>query len=525
MVNIEPIKVKPDCLDGNNIIFTSEIRNFIRNGNLEALKYQHINCSNNINYSSYFRPINFAILAEQPRIVDYYCQETSIVKSNEDLVDCNRRSLEKHPVVNYCLNPTNKLSLISPILQNSYSKEPIYTTFISSLAEIINRSPTMIKDLLIFFAAASTHAKINIQVIKNMKEHIPTLKQGLMQGLRTYSGEEQKTYITLLNEEDVYTFLLHEITHYSLSILFNQVYPNPYHYNDEIRKNLFSQAVRKTFVNIQDHLKNAYNYNITISEEESNFAIAEKINHLIEGFGYPTFFDFHYRSLNLSDKLSKLGTNSIQVGVGFGDLGLIKLSLLNNEPLDGNFLLEVIAQNNETNLFNWILENDINFDINYINIEGKTAIDYTSDPNLIKLMIQAGAKVYPSIYKDTCEHIIMPNIDDVANKIREEIPLDLKSIRQILSFAYGYDESQQDSEFIAFVIQTLSSKKYFNPNIVEIIQPIIEYWDESIKPAIYEYHQNNSLINPYLPLLKLYDVNEDLNIIENYHIAKQAIYS
>ncbi len=115
-----------------------------------------------------------------------------------------------------------------------------------------------------------------------------------------------------------------------------------------------------------------------------------------------------------------------------------------------------------------------------------TALDYASDVQIVKTLILGGAIAYPPNFLPICS--IDPKYQD-KGKDSKIITEQLDALEKLLMFyIQDYKSYNEDEEFIVRLPQIIASGLY-KGKIVEILEPLVEYWQENISPAAVAYHE------------------------------------
>lgn len=326
------------------------------------------------------------------------------------------------------------------------------------------------------------------------------------------------------NYEVDYTILFHELTHALVSKYFKND-ANPYQ-NSKINdfwdylgyeigkdKEAFEKATIKVLQNVLSVLKDKFGFDFTFSSEDKSTIMGAEVaillmsNAINKNNIYNFIEYFNKYNLDITSQYDWLSFVDVFHYVFISeDIDAVKILLKNTSVKisDNALILSVIM--NKKHIFEWILNQDIEFDINYSTSEGKTALNFAKDPEIIKLLFEMGANPYDPInYQDTC--IQRARLSPEMQNLQKVI----KIILMPFTPAYSEFSSQNfttitktkaDAELVARFVQILADVDNLTPKIKQIIEPYQQYWDEFIDPKLQKFFAQADDARDYcLPLI------------------------
>lgn len=368
--------------------------------------------------------------------------------------DKNELELLKHPLIDYSPNPYYGPSVIESILSITYST--IFTTeeINKDLMQMIEYSP-ILKDVL-SVAAKINHSSNNdnsfwIALIgEDMNEYNPTLDAA-----GGYHPIFNKLIATSENLELNYGIIIHELSHMLAERLYEN---NNLPYND-IDKNEYDVALKNTLLNIGTLIKQKFNLYLMLENENNSYSMGKTLATIF----FPQYLDknnseyyislLKKHNLDINDKLPWLGEeSSLEFALSYYNFELADALIEHGAYIDQD-MLSRLNEHDDEELLNWIAENQL-------------TIDYTEN----------------NLSNEFTDHQISLQEDT--------LPL-LEALNCLLKFYYHeYDQNEEPSESFVAMPEIIASGLY-QGDIIEVLEPQLEYWQRYITPKIEEYLYND----------------------------------
>lgn len=406
-------------------------------------------------------------------------------ETNVALREQNHLNLMQHPLINYSPNLFYKNYLFESLISVCYSiifnKKDVEEFLLNLMAQSY-----FIEDILSVVGSSilsNSDEPFSIALLgENIEEYDPTLDKNSGGGYNTLSNRILVTNENLeLNKE----FIIHELSHKAIDLIFDNG-ADPY--SNSNSKDQYHLAIKNTLLNIKEFIKQDFGLDINFENQDDTWQMGKVLSTIL----FPQYLStqnigefisfFKEYNLNINKKFSWLG-GALPIGIF---LQTLKFDLADELIANGAVIPELknsLALSLDMDLLDWILENFSEVDINLKDQEGMTALDYAQDSQIIAKLISLGAIAYPTSYELIClaDYEYPENEEDIdANN-------QLYALEKLLNFYnQGYDQSDEDAEFIVRLPQIITAGLYEGP-IVEIFKPVAEYWHEVISPAAESY--------------------------------------
>lgn len=418
--------------------------------------------------------------------------EEFATEENIALREDNHREMMNLPLINYSPNLSYGFSPIEILFSISYSKVFNASEIEYELSSLLDNS--LIKDVLSVIAASvpvSADKGLSVLFIgNNMREYDPTYssKTG-----GYYNHILNRLVVTNKDSEINVGFIAHEFSHKAIDLAFGN---NSTPYNNGFQKDKYRLAIKNTLLNIQSFIKKDFGLDIQFENQDDTWQMGKTLSSML----YPEYLDeegvlnlislFKQNNLNMNTKYSWLGDSSL-LGAVLQTLNTDLGDLLIANGASVPYLKSGILMAIDMGLLSWFLENAPEININYVDQEGMTALDYAEDPEIISELISLGGIGYPLNYDPICPADYKDPEDEYI-----EVNIQLLAIEKFLMFYNQYDSSEEDVEFVVRLPQIISEGLYKGP-IIEIFEPLAEYWQEEVSPAMQSYIAEHTAIGSY----------------------------
>ncbi len=513
--------------------------------------------------------INAAMKGEQ------YEEEIEIIKANKnDKEEFHSNIKAQYNLYNQCPTKDVELSVIDRFMVHAYfkvnDKMPHIKYNLATNLHKIASSNKILYDVLLYGAYSSfmealpfnpfeVHSSIFYEERGLLTEHlenfIPVYERPMEivfsgESLGEYSFKSDATTKTMgyftpsynrvifRSEDDNYKidyeWLFHELTHALIGRLFSNDF-NPYEsckindfwdlfgYETSKDRAVFEKATIKVLQNVLTVLKDKFAFDFSFSREDESTVMGGELANLLMSnainkhsiYQFIEYFNKH--NLDITSQYKWLFLNGAFNHVFVTkNIDVLEILLKNTSVKisDNALILSVIM--NKKHIFEWILNQDIEFDINYFTSEGKTALNLAKDPEIIKLLFEMGANPYnPIHYQDTCierNNRISPEMQ----KLHEAIKIILMPFTSAYSEFSSQDfttitKTKADSELIARFVQILADVDNLTPEIKQIVEPYQQYWNEFIDLKLQKFFaQVNDARDYCLPLLDATNLYEQI---------------
>jgi hypothetical protein len=305
--------------------------------------------------------------------------------------------------------------------------------------------------------------------------------------------------------------MIHELAHKAMDIVFKNG-SDPY--NSAVTKEKYHNAIKNTLLNIQAFIKQDFGLDIIFKNENDTWQMGKTLSTIL----FPQYLDeeniqnfisaLQQYNLNINDEFSWLNDGCTPLGLMLGTLRFGLASALFEagasippETIHKAAIFSPKYAEGSLNILNWVLENAKEININYRDQLGMTALDYTENPQMIKVLISVGAIAYPPNYQPVCSIDIDKN---ESITVEEE---ELSALETLLNFYnqdQAYGQSEEDAEFIVRLPQIIAGGLY-KGKIVEVLEPLAEYWQEVISPAVVVYQEQYDISENCLATLDYVD--------------------
>lgn len=300
-----------------------------------------------------------------------------------------------YPISNYSSNIKLGFSIVDQLKSCSYSNSINKTIFTREINKLIDIDSPVLIEVLYTSAIKASNQDLKIDLLDKISNYYPEIKQGI-DGVCKDWGSLVLVSNNNTDSMNTNTFV-HELTHATMLTVLSKLKATPYKSFDKKGEELFDQALRSTLLNVKNYLNNNCQMNIYCDEQNSTFDIGSKLvkalspdNKVIEGErAVQELIDIVG---NINAKFLDSQT-ILQSAVRFNKDDIIKFLLLNGAEIKGSGLLNYIIQLNKTELLEWIIDNQINIDVNEtLDCDNNTSIiAHTPYLKMIKLLLKAGA--------------------------------------------------------------------------------------------------------------------------------------
>lgn len=414
-------------------------------------------------------------------------------EENISLREDNHREMMNHPLANYSPNLSYGLSPIEMLLSVSYSKIFNASKIEYELSSLLGNS--LIKDVLSVIAGSvpvSADKDPSVLFIgDDIREYDPT-QSSKIGGY--YSHLLNRLVVTNEDSEINLGFIAHEFSHKAIDLACGG---DSTPYNNDFKKDKYHLAIKNTLLNIQSFIKKDFGLDIKFENQDDTWQMGKDLSSML----FPEYLDeegmlnlihvFKQANLDFNAHYSWLDGYSV-IGnlLSHFKFDLADLLIANGVLLPAIRFSEVMTVHMD--LLNWLLENAPELDINYVDQEGITALDYAKDPEIISELISLGAVAYPPNYNPLCPADYKDPKDDEDSEINER----LLAIKKFLMLYHQYNSSGEDAEFIVRLPQIIAEDLYKGP-IVDIFEPLAEYWQEEVSPAMQSYIAEHIVMDYY----------------------------
>lgn len=428
--------------------------------------------------------------AEYKELYLKYDDATNPLATEENIALREKTSLEllKHPLIDYC--PSDRSSIIESLLAVSYSKIITKAEVITKLTPLLNKSP-IIDNILSVMAISTTINQVKPFSIALIDEKME-IYDPVMGDCGGYNNDIINR-IVVTNEDAKLNleFIIHELAHKTMYKLFdNDAKP----YNNESSKEKYHSAIKNTLLNIQNFIQQDFGLEIKFEDQNDTWKMGKTLStmlfpqYLADNGSQEFISSLKKYNLNIDDKFSWLdGYTPLGVALSTQRFELAS-SLVKAGATIRPDMIHKAAEVNSSEILNWILENQSTIDINHKDCEGLTALDYASDPQIIKTLISAVAIAYPPNFEPICD------IDPKCQDTEEDsiiITEQLHALEKLLNFYnQNYVQSDEDAEFIVRLPQIIAGGLY-KSKIIDVLEPQAEYWQEIVSPVAELYQEQH----------------------------------
>ena len=434
--------------------------------------------------SSLFRTVKY-----QELYFKYYHANNPLA-TEENIALREKTSLEllKHPLIDYC--PSDSSSIIENLLAMSYSKIITKEEIITKLTPLLNKSP-IIDNILSVMAISTTINQVNPFSIALIDEKMESYDPVMGDCGGYHDSILNRIVVTNKDDKLNLEVIIHELAHKTMDEVFdNSCEP----YNNESSEAKYHQVIKNTLLNIQQFIQQDFGLEIKFEDQNDTWKMGETLRTML----FPQYSadkgiqEFIYSlkkyNLNIDDKLSWLdGCRPLGVALGYLEFELADALVAAGATIPPTTLHSAAMYDN-SEIMNWFLENQPTIDANHKNCEGLTALDYASDPQIIRTLISAGAIAYPPNFEPICD------IDPKCQDTEEDSIIITEQLHalEILLRSYNQDniQSYEDSEFIVILPQIIAGDLY-KGKIIDMLEPQAEYWQEIVSPATKLYQEQH----------------------------------
>ena len=416
----------------------------------------------------------------------------------------NYLELMRYPLLDYCSNPDHGFNILKNLASVSYSTIFNRNTFATTFTMAINTSPILAE--LFSTVATSTNVAtdkpLSIALLgNNIQEYDPTINKYVT---AKYRDVKNLLIVTNRDKKIDLPIFSHEFTHVAMHLLFNNSIGYPYNNNSSEMEIKYHQAIKNTLLNIKRFIQDDFGLEINIKEADSTWQIGEKLSSIL----YPivrqdnnimNFISFlKEHNLDINAEFTWLSGHSILFEALLFQNFEIADQLVKNGAIINSEIVHFFAPYDNMKILDWVLSNDQAVNINFKDRYGRTALEYARNFQTVKKLIDAGAEVYSAnYYEKICS--INPNYKEPL-QLSVTIIEQLKALQPFLILYNQYKSSEEDSEFIARLPQIIAAGLY-KGKVVDIIEPIVKYWQEEISSAMLKYQNDLDQSDVCLPLI------------------------
>lgn len=421
----------------------------------------------------------------------FYAVLTDIFKEGKDFVtrELSHSKLMDNPLMDYC--PNDRSSIIDNLLSISYSTVITKEEVTYKLGKLLNQSSII--DNVLSVTAASTiidsNTPLSIALINDeMAEYDPL--NGDAGGY--YISSNNRLVVTNKNLELNVGFLTHELAHQVMDSIFDND-SDPY---DRTSKDKYHNTIKDTLLNIHKFVQQDFGLSIIFEDPNNTWKMGKDLSSMLfpkylEGNNIKKFIvSFKNHNLNLNDQFPWLKGSSLLSEV----MSCIKFEIADKLVESGANIPFIPNYMAYPDILNWFISNKQKIDLDYADCAGKTVLDYTDgDQDLIHKLI-TNADIYPPNYNPIC----VVNYECPKGEYNTiEIIEQLLALEKLLNFYNQnslYNPESEDAEFIVRLPQIIAEGLY-KGKIVEILEPLAEYWHEVVSPAAAEYISKHDVLS------------------------------
>ena len=334
-----------------------------------------------------------------------------------------------------------------------------------------------------------------------------------------YYRDINNRIVVSANKEVGYDTLFHEMTHNLIQKIFkNDFLPyrdDKFHiiFGGNKPKDFlaFEKAKIEMFKYIQKFFKEEFSLTIIFEDENDSYKMGKTIADLIFSSNLNKdnilkFVEFFKKNdLDIDQYHQWLGSKPFtQVMINF-DKEMADIFMQESDAKLDSIALIISVAESKKDLLEWFLSNTDEYDIDIINCNGETAISFSTDPEIIQLLISAGSNPYDAInYLDTCKRCESLDYNGSTKLVQ------LDQVKAILgSYLNGaYSKANEDAEIIARIVGILSFRD--DNKIVDLTNSFESYWEEFISPEIEYYLRDFGFNHVCMPLIDEYSLYQDL---------------
>lgn len=462
----------------------------------KCIKFHKLNSKEKINYPDEYPELNYDeifknkdpddIIKDLLDSKEYqdlvYALLPDILKEGKDWVtrELSHSELINHPLIDYC--PKDRSSIIDNLLSISYSTVITKEEVTYKLGKLLNQSSIIdgVLSVIAFSTTIESDTPLSLALINDeMAEYNPLRKNSG----GYYSPSNNRLVVTNKDLELNVGFVTHELAHKAMDIFDNNSKPF-----NEFSEAKYHNAIKATLLNIHQFIQQDFGLKITFEDQNNTWKMGKDLSSMLfpqylEGNNIEKFIlSFKNHNLNLNDQFPWLKGNSLLSKVmSYGKFEIADklVEAGANIPFIPNYMTH-------PDILNWFIHNNKKIDLDYVDCDNKTVLDYADgDHDLIHKLI-SNADVYPPNYSPIC----VVNYECPKGEYNTIEIIDQLSALEILLNFYNqnssYNPESEDAEFIVRLPQIIAEGLY-KGKIVEILEPLAEYWHEVISPAATEY--------------------------------------
>lgn len=483
-----------------------------KNGQVKLFNY--LLDHNMIDISERSGAIDTAIENNQPEIFKILYDSELVTKEEAHHIYNNKLQLMKYPLLDHCPNLQQGFSLSDSLLSSSYStilnKEHIEKNIITFFKHPI------LADILNTVAISANNRPLTIELIDKMKQHDSKSDAvGYFRNLdnRIIISENKNA---TLNKS---TFM-HELTHKSMSVIFQNYKCHPYKNSEQREK--YQAAIKTILFNIGDYFKNIYNLEYNFTTDINPRVMGKNLAETYKLASYGMISKTGEEIINIFKNNPRLDINNKKLfgndnwnAIDFAILrhdyklikDLIKLGAkLESEQFETLTLRAVYhdANNEEAiEILKLAIEIKPKINIQELNFVKDTLLPLAQLQEKIDLadLLEKYIDDNNTWYNYFSSFIPKTKIEYLETAQKEDNKDNmLNAIRKLLSPSIEeYKEFDQDAEFIANFVGIIAQGD-IPQEVVELIKPMSDYFESVIHNEFLQYQQKSDTSSFCLPL-------------------------
>ncbi len=436
---------------------------------------------------------------------EFICDLSNPLANDETIAKRKKllEELKQYPLIKYCPNAYFGADIIDSLASVTYSKIFNYQQFKHSVEPSLSKS-IVLKDC--FASVALTPLADNAPTIALVGEDITEFNPTRSKNVGGYHHSLiNQLVVTNSNGKIHLPFMAHEFAHKLMDLLFDNN-SNPYPKDDAEIKLKYHRAIKEVLLNIKEFIKNEFGIDFKLDDNETTWDIGKKLCTIL----FPEAIQgdeliikglvgiLQENNLNINQSVSWLRNSYLEEVAYTLKFETADLMIKNGFELKHNILITAVAGGHKQ-LLDWYLEQE-NIDPNFQNQFGNSAIDWSEDAQITKLLISAGAEIYSSKY---FEKICSVNDNFVGKK---ELPSSLKNNLEAIKWflvlylqSDSYDQAEEDCEFIVRLPQVIAEGLY-EDKVINILAPLNQYWEDVVSPRATAFQNEHETDGICLPL-------------------------
>jgi hypothetical protein len=442
-------------------------------------------------------------------------EDVRTVKKSSHHEHYNNIKLFEHPLQAKCPNLQNGHSTKDLLLSSTYSSIITKELFSSHLTKLFHQSQVLTDVLYANAISASNRQTLTIKLIDDCQKYDASHTD-----LRGYFSRYTNSVVIAENKFDQINLstLAHELAHKAMLVTFKHN-SNPYN-SSLIHKPIFIKAVKDTLNNIKDYLNNNYQLTIAFNDEDSTYQMGKKLGSLfntkvssketveflfksaidIHSNNYPWMSNTRYIEYFLGQKSFQALEVLIQRGekINYYDLQYEILVKNNLDFLKHFITIKPELSQKEFFFFNKIADRAQLLGLNEIYSIIEHYLENNNNwSNWFTNILFEYHKGYNGEIKYSTNSPANNIIDNNINVIKKLINIYIES----------YSKEKEHLEFVVALPQIMAEGEYKGA-IIDIIQPLHDYWQQYITPAVQEYQQTADKSEFCLDMPKYHSLND-----------------